>query len=259
MTKITDKKISPWSELADNPWIISLVLACVGISLFLLINIISNWPKLLAEEAINGPTTTYLVKEDFQKQANNDGNLTTKTTISPNSLIGPIISPDDPSKGNDQAPIIIAYFADFACNFCQQQELVFNQALQKYPSQIRLIRKDLPENDATSQSYLAAKAGRCAFQQNRFWPYHDEILANGSNKPADLDRAAIKTGLDINLFRQCLNNNSLADAMINKNWQEADALGISGTPYIYVNTHDFLGEVTWDELQTIIESIINSD
>jgi len=254
MAKTTKKKKLNLHQTLDNPWIISILLACAGVCLVLLISVILNWPKWIASQSTAGPTTIYTLKDNFEEQINNNGSLTTKTTISPKILNGPIISPDDPSRGAEQPLIYIVYFGDFACTFCQEQEQIFEQALNTYPEQIKIIWKDLPEKDTSSLSYQAAKAGRCAFLQDRFWEYHDTLLAGTSLQPTDLEITAVKAGLDVNLFRQCLQEiNGLADNLINKNWQEADALGISATPYIYINNRDFLGKLSWEELKTVID------
>ena len=254
MAKTTKKKKLNLHQTLDNPWIISILLACAGVCLVLLISVILNWPKWIASQSTAGPTTIYTLKDNFEEQINNNGSLTTKTTISPKILNGPIISPDDPSRGAEQPLIYIVYFGDFACTFCQEQEQIFEQALNIYPEQIKIIWKDLPEKDTSSLSYQAAKAGRCAFLQDRFWEYHDTLLAGKSLQPTDLEITAVKAGLDVNLFRQCLQEvNGLADNLINKNWQEADALGISATPYIYIDNRDFLGKLTWEELKTVID------
>ena len=137
----------------------------------------ASWPDILAASLNNQPTAKYTVQPDFQELAANEGNLTTKTAISPAALRGPIISPNDPSRGAEQAVVDIVYFSDFACSFCRQQETIIKQALEQYPNQVRVIWKDLPEVNPSSQSYQAAKAGRCAFQQNKFWLFHDQLLS----------------------------------------------------------------------------------
>ncbi len=254
MTKTTKKKNINLHQNIDNPWIISIVLACVGICLVFLLSVLINWPKWIVSQSSVGPTTIYTLKDNFDEQINNEGNLTTKTTISPHLLGGPIISPDDPSRGAEQALINIVYFGVFACNFCQEQEQIFEQALNTYPDKIRIIWKDLPENNTSSLSYQAAKAGRCAFLQNHFWEYHDALLSSNSLQPDNLETTAIKVGLDLNSFRQCLQTpNNLAETLINKNWQEADGLGISATPYTYVNNRSFMGKLSWEELKTVID------
>lgn len=258
MTNKIKKNIFHWGKSIDNPWIISLILAGAGLALFVLINTATNWPTLFSDKLADQPAIKYTLQENFRQQAANEGNLTTKTAVSPASLMGPIISPNDPSRGSDQAIINIVYFSDFACSFCRQQEKVIQQALDQYPDQVRVIWKDLPETNQTSQSYQAAKAGRCAWQQNKFWPFHDQLLSSDSLQDRDLEQAASKAGLDVSIFRQCLDQDKTAEAMINNNLKEADALGVSGTPYTYVNQRDFLGQISWEDLHNAIEAELST-
>lgn len=246
------------TKIIDNPWIISLVLAGAGLALFILINTAASWPNILTTSLNNQPTVKYTVQPNFQELAANEGNLTTKTAISPASLRGPIISPNDPSRGTEQAVVDIVYFSDFACSFCRQQEAIIKQALEQYSDQVRLIWKDLPEVNPSSQSYQAAKAGRCAFQQNKFWQFHDQLLSLKSLENRDLEQAASMSGLDMAIFRRCLNQDQAVETMISNNLKEADALGVSGTPYTYVNQRDFLGQINWETLQNAIEAELSA-
>ncbi len=258
MANKTTKNRWQLTKTIDNPWIISLALAGAGLALFILINTAASWPDILAASLNNQPTAKYTVQPDFQELAANEGNLTTKTAISPAALRGPIISPNDPSRGAEQAVVDIVYFSDFACSFCRQQETIIKQALEQYPNQVRVIWKDLPEINPSSQSYQAAKAGRCAFQQNKFWPFHDQLLSLKSLENRDLEQAASMSGLDVAAFRRCLNQDQTAETMVSNNLKEADALGVSGTPYTYVNQRDFLGQISWEDLQNAIEAELSA-
>ncbi len=238
-------------QLINNPLLISLVLACVALLIIFLINLSANWPSLISIEPTK-QVSQYLLQENYLENTDNDGNLTTKTAASPANLRGPIISNEDPAKGAANAPIVIVYYADFTCSFCKKQEAIFNQALEQYPDLVKIIRKDLPDTNKNSLSYLSAKAGRCAFEQDLFWQFNDLILNKSITSSDDLEKIASQIGLDLPRFKTCYNN-STATA-IEKNWQEADALGISGTPYIYVNQRDFLGELSWNDLEMIIQT-----
>ncbi|HNW56099.1 MAG TPA: thioredoxin domain-containing protein, partial [bacterium] len=171
------------------------------------------------------------------------------------NLRGPIISNSDPIKGAEDGSIVIVYYADFTCSFCKKQEAVFDQALKKYPDLIKIVRKDLPDTDKNSLSYLSAKAGRCAFEQDLFWQFNDIIVNQGVKNSSDIEKIASQAGLDMVAFKECYKqSSSSASLAIEKNWQEATALGISGTPYVYVNQRDFLGGLTWEDLEATIEA-----
>lgn len=250
---MTAKKINPnkLEQITNNPLLISLILACLALLVIFLINLSASWPGLISAEPTK-QVAQYFLQENYLENTDNDGNLTTKTAASPANLRGPIISNNDPAKGAANASIVIVYYADFTCSFCKKQEAIFNQALEQYPDLVKVIRKDLPDTNKNSLSYLSAKAGRCAFEQSLFWQFNDLILNETISSSADLEKIALRAGLDLPRFKTCYNS-STASA-IEKNWQEADALGISGTPYIYVNQRDFLGELSWNDLEMIIQT-----
>ncbi|MDP3042970.1 MAG: thioredoxin domain-containing protein [bacterium] len=179
--------------------------------------------------------------------------LITKVPRLKDMLAGPIISDLDPGMGNEKAPVTIVIFSDYQCGFCQKQEQILKNLLNQYGDKIRLIWKDYPESDENSISFLAAVAGRCAQEQKKFWEYHDLLFqnSNGLNSKI-LFELARKLNLNINQFNYCLSG-SEAEQLIKDNIEEADALGISGVPFIYVNDREVMGEITFEELRRIVE------
>ena len=165
----------------------------------------------------------------------------------------PIISDSDPSLGSKNAPLIIIEFSDFKCEFCQKQEEILKKIMENFGDKVRLIWKDYPEREFSSPSFQAALAARCAGEQNEFWPYHD-LLFNKSgnfNKEIFIDLAK-KLKLKLDEFKECLGNNNIR-SLIQDNIEEADALNITGVPFIYVNDREIMGEVSYEELKDIVE------
>lgn len=185
--------------------------------------------------------------------------LITKVPRLKDMLAGPIISDLDPSMGNEKAPVAIVIFSDYQCGFCQKQEQMLKNLLNRYGDKIRLIRKDYPESDENSISFLSAAAGRCAQEQKKFWEYHDLLFqnSNGLNSKT-LFELAKKLNLNINQFNYCLSGNE-AEQLIKDNIEEADALGASGVPLIYVNDREIMGEITLEELEEIIKIELNNN
>lgn len=183
--------------------------------------------------------------------------LITKVPRLKDMLAGPIISDLDPGMGNKEAPVTIVIFSDYQCGFCQKQEQTLKNLLNQYGDKIRLIWKDYPESDENSISFLAAVAGRCAQEQKKFWEYHDLLFQNsGGLNSKILFELARKLNLNINQFNYCLSG-SEAEQLIKDNIEEADALGISGVPFIYVNDREVMGEITFEELEEIIDTELN--
>src|SRR3989338_11569161 len=61
----------------------------------------------------------------------------------PQALQIPIF-PDDPIMGDKKAAITLIAFEDLGCAACAEQDDLFRQLLEKYPSKIKIIWKPLP-------------------------------------------------------------------------------------------------------------------
>ncbi len=179
--------------------------------------------------------------------------LITKVPRLKDMLAGPIISDLDPWMGSEEAPAIIVIFSDYQCGFCQKQEKILQEAIGRYEGKIRLIRKDYPESDENSISFLAAAAGRCAQEQKKFWEYHDLLYENNKNlSQLTFLKIADSLNLDRKDFIRCLDNDNIKQ-LIKDNIEEANALDITGVPFIYVNDREVMGQVDLEELERIIE------
>ncbi|MEK7557820.1 MAG: thioredoxin domain-containing protein [Patescibacteria group bacterium] len=169
-------------------------------------------------------------------------------------LAGPIISQNDPNFGPKTAPITIVIYSDFLCDFCQKQEVILKTIIQRYSDKIKLIWKDYPENDQRSLSFQAALAGRCAMEQNKFWQYHDILYQNNTELNQDkFIKIAKQLNLKENKFKQCLTERT-PQQQIKNNMLEANALEITGIPFIYVNQQEIMGQTSEEELIAIIEA-----
>ncbi|MCK9439041.1 MAG: thioredoxin domain-containing protein [Patescibacteria group bacterium] len=174
-------------------------------------------------------------------------------------LGSPITSNLDPFLGeNSSKKIKIFYFADFNCSFCFEQVQIIKNVFNKYQDKIAVTWKDYPDTkDKKGFSYQAARAARCAQEQNNFWAYSDLLYKEGekfSTLNSDLFLVlAGKAGLNLDSFLSCMNENNVDNLILN-NIIEAENLGVLGIPYIYINDRDFLGNLDQDELEEIVEN-----
>ena len=186
----------------------------------------------------------------------NDPYITRVPTLK-NLLDGPIISTEDPTLGSDTAPITIVQFSDFNCRFCQEQFIILKKIIAKYSSEnkIRFIRKDYPESDIGSASYKSAIAARCAQEQNKFWEFHDLLYEKSTTLNRELF-INISKQIDLNQisFINCLDNSTNARTLIKNNVEEANALDINGVPFIYINKQEFIGSVSEESFEKVIQS-----
>ncbi|HET8654813.1 MAG TPA: DsbA family protein [Longimicrobiaceae bacterium] len=145
--------------------------------------------------------------------------------------------------GSADAPVTILEFADFQCPHCAEWatfiEPLIREKLIK-PGIVRYVYHEFPLGGAFRHSFLAARAGRCANEQGKFWPYHDLLFARqpdwtGLDDPTDffIDLAG-QAGLDKGPFEQCLESDKYAD-IVSRNRALGVQLGVQGTPTLFIN------------------------
>ena len=141
---------------------------------------------------------------------------------------------DQPSKGNDDAKVVIAEFADFRCPHCAAAFDVLAKVAEKRDD-IRLTYYYFPLSSGGEASILAAEAAEEARAQGKFWEMAALIYRNQlSLSNEDLLRYGTEAGLDGGKLAKALKTHvHRKKVMANKRLGEA--LGVMSTPSIYVN------------------------
>ena len=144
--------------------------------------------------------------------------------------------------GDPDAPFTIVEFGDYQCPACAAFALRFKPSIDSTfveTGQARLVFFDLPLVSRHPNAFLAARAGRCAEDQHRFWEFHEEILDNQGEwsdlavPHATFAQYASTAGLDVAAFRECLASDRHTD-LVQANAELAKKLGIDSTPSIIV-------------------------
>lgn len=145
-------------------------------------------------------------------------------------------------SGDPDAPVTIMEFGNYQCPACRQFALLVKpQVDMAYveTGQAKFVYYDYP-NPGFPHSFLAARAARCAGDQERYFDYHDAVygtfddwsmLGNAAGHFEDL---ADDIGLDTGAFDECLNSDRFAD-VVTANLTLGQRLGVPGTPAIYVH------------------------
>jgi predicted DsbA family dithiol-disulfide isomerase len=204
-----------------------------------------------SRNTLNFPNQYYL-NDEF---AENDPLITSVPTLK-DMIRGPIISKNDPSLGAENAKVNIVEFSDYQCQFCQKQEAILREVVKEYGDKVRLIWKDFPEENVDSVSFRAAIAGRCAFEQDKFWEFHDLLFKETELNKNKFFDFANQLKLNEDDFQDCLKNNEIIK-MINDNVSEAAALNITGVPFVYINDQEVMGEINRENLKQLIDIELN--
>jgi protein-disulfide isomerase len=146
--------------------------------------------------------------------------------------------------GDPDAPITIVEFADYQCPACQRFSTMVKPQIQAaYVDEgiAKFVFYDFPLASIHPHAFIAARAARCAEDQDRFWAYHDEIFRNQSSwslaaSPplGEFEDYAATVGLDQDAFSACLRSDRHAD-LVTANLILGQQLGVGGTPTVMVS------------------------
>jgi protein-disulfide isomerase len=149
-----------------------------------------------------------------------------------------------PSLGKADAPLVLVEYTDFQCPFCTKFESqTFGDLKKKYvdTGKLRVVSRPLPL-PFHPYALPAARAAYCADAQQKFWPMRENLFAANGVLPADAIRhAAEVSGLDLVQLDAC-SASSEAQSAVQKQLQEANAGGFTGTPSF------LLGKATGDKV-----------
>ncbi len=73
-----------------------------------------------------------------------------------------------------------------------------------------------------------------AGEQGKFWEFHDRLFAEPKLTKEAIDKIAVDLQLDIPRFEQDMNSPKIA-ALIEKDLQDAQKAGVTGTPTPFIN------------------------
>jgi competence protein ComEC len=159
-----------------------------------------------------------------------------------------------PSIGADDALITIVQFGDYQCPFCQRWHTqVYQQLMDDYSGQIRLVYRNLPLTLIHPQAMNAAEAALCAGDQDAYWQYHDMLFENSDTLNDDIYVSiAVNMGLDTSAFESCMLEHKYK-ASIEADMKFATDLGVQSTPTFFINGLAVVGAQPLDVFRQMID------
>jgi protein-disulfide isomerase len=173
-----------------------------------------------------------------------------------------------PIRGNPAAKVTIINFDDLECPYCARMHSeLFPATLDHYGNLVRFIYKDSPLADMHPWAMHASVDASCLAAQNgtAYWNYVDYVHAHTQEVSGDnhdlprsfaaLDRIARQEGtlgkLDEGALNICLSKQDQTPILAST--KEAEALGLQGTPMLFINGEKVEGAVPQEELWAAID------
>lgn len=134
--------------------------------------------------------------------------------------------PTSPVIGNAKGDVVLVEFFDYNCGYCK---MAFKdiQTLVNEDKNLKVIMKEIPI--LSESSHTAARYALAAEKQGKYWEFHQQLMNNGANGEALLDKAAKNAGLDLEKLKKDADSTEIRTTL-EKNLELAREIGISGTP-----------------------------
>lgn len=170
---------------------------------------------------------------------------------------------DPLALGAPDAPVALVVFSDYRCPFCAKfSRDIEPELVKRYvdAGRLRIEWRDFPIFGP--QSMAAARAGRAAAEQGRFWEFNRAVYAAAPERSkADLtDQALIEfaraVGIpDIGRFTAGMRGNSF-DSAINADLARGTAIGVPSTPAFLINDVPMLGAQPTEDFVRAIDGAL---
>jgi protein-disulfide isomerase len=175
-----------------------------------------------------------------------------------------------PSRGAKGAKVVTVNYDDFECPYCSRMHaMLFPEILKEYGDRVTFIYKDYPLSEIHPWAIHAAVNANCLAAQNAdaYWDFADQVHANKRDvdnektQPARfdvLDKMAVQQGqkhnVDAAKLQSCVkaqNEDSVRASM-----KEADELGVSATPTLFINGQKIDGAVPLNEIRAALDQAL---
>ena len=165
--------------------------------------------------------------------------------------------------GAPTAAVTIEEFADFQCPTCATVHTKMKEINSLYSGRIKFIYRNYPLTQIHKNAYDASTAAEAAGLQGKFWAMQEQLFNNqqawsNSNEARKLfEEYAGKIGLDAAKFQTDMMGLQ-TKKRVDDDLARGRALGISGTPTVYINGNKLAAEqMDVSQMRQIIDAELN--
>ena len=175
-----------------------------------------------------------------------------------------------PSRGAKSGKVVVVDYDDFECPYCAvMHSTLFPGILKEYGDRVMFIYKDYPLAEIHPWAIHAAVDANCLAAQNAdaYWDFADTIHAHkrevDSEKTPDgrlalIDRVALAQGQKHNVdqakLEACVKAQN--EDAVRASMKEADDIGVSATPTLFINGQKVDGAVPISEVRAALDAAL---
>jgi protein-disulfide isomerase len=160
--------------------------------------------------------------------------------------------PQAPVGGNPKGDVTIVAFLDYNCPFCKKSAPDLEK-LVKTDGKIRLVYKDWPI--LTPASIHGAQLALAAKYQGKYEQVHHALMAIPGMRISKetMIEAVQKSGIDVERLNADLKQHGTEiQTLIQRNVDQADALGLTGTPVYLIGPFKASGALTYEQFRQAV-------
>jgi cyclophilin family peptidyl-prolyl cis-trans isomerase len=138
---------------------------------------------------------------------------------------------------------------------------VLAQLQNNNPDDVRIVYRHFPLASIHDKALLATQASESAGLQGKFWEMHDFLFINFNvwtklsidEFPGWLIENATGFELDMVQFEDDLNSEPIK-AIAQRAWEDGQAIGFSGTPFVAINNIPYQGPMDYNSFEAILRA-----
>jgi protein-disulfide isomerase len=160
--------------------------------------------------------------------------------------------PQAPVGGNPKGDVTIVAFLDYNCPFCKKSAPDLEK-LVKTDGRIRLVYKDWPI--LTSASIHGAQLALAAKRQGKYEQVHHALMGIPGMRISKekMTEAVQKSGVDMERLNADLKQHGTEiQGLIQRNLDQADALGLTGTPVYLIGPFKASGALDYEQFRKAV-------
>ncbi len=162
---------------------------------------------------------------------------------------------DSVAIGNKDAKVVVVEFSDYKCGFCGKLGQALSEVKPTYKDRVLFVKKQFPLG-RWPESQKAAEGAIAAHAQGKYEEFNLAIYAKQREfNDAMLLDIAKEAGLNVEQFKADLDSGKYA-AQVAKDQADGRAVGVNGTPALFLNGVKIGGALPADQIKAQIDAAL---